>query len=137
MGWSTELFCNISFNRKSYNSLHEVEEDIEEAKRGVASCKETLRNLALITEPEKFYDKEEFNSPIAWVEESLSSSLELLEEYYRELERLEILKDNWDNCHDEKGLAINPPDNINWDTAFLEGDFVKSINNQDISKTLK
>ena len=32
MGWSTELFCNISFNRKTYNSLSEVESDIEETK---------------------------------------------------------------------------------------------------------
>ena len=30
MGWSTELFCNISYNRKTFNSKIEVEDEISD-----------------------------------------------------------------------------------------------------------
>ena len=38
-----------------------------------------------------------------------------------------MLKENWTKCHDENGLAIDPPNGIGWDTAFLDGDFVKTV----------
>ena len=53
MGWSTELFCNISFNKKTYNSLYDVERDIEECKDLMKVCVDKLRALALMTEPQK------------------------------------------------------------------------------------
>lgn len=41
MGWQTDLVCRISFNRKSYNNLYEVEEDIETNKKIVRDAKKT------------------------------------------------------------------------------------------------
>ena len=37
-----------------------------------------------------------------------------------------VLLENWDNCHTKEGLAIYPPDNVDWKTAYLHGDFVHS-----------
>ena len=30
----------------------------------------------------------------------------------------------WENCHDENGEAIKPPDNIDCMTAFISGDYL-------------
>lgn len=127
MGWCTELFCNIYFNKETYNHISQVEDKIEECEAGIKLCKNTIRKLAYMTEPNKFYNKEDYNSANDFIEQELSYSLNALEEYYYDLYKLELLKDNWDACHNKEGLAINPPEEINWNTAYLQGDFVKSI----------
>lgn len=124
MSWSTELFCNISYNRETFNSKIEVENKISDLDKEIETCKQTLRNMALMTEPTKFVDDN--TNPYDFVTGQVEDSLELLEEYLIDRWKLYILLDNWDNCHNEKGLAIYPPDEINWDTAYLHGDFVRS-----------
>ena len=134
MGWSTELFCSISFNRKSYNSLYEVEEDIEEAKNILQMYKDKIKAYAIMTEPEKMikFDDERYDNLLTQVNNEVTDMLNEMEEYYSELIKLQYLKENWDNCHDEKGLAIAAPENIHWDTAYLEGDYIKSNKNNDV-----
>ena len=131
MGWSTELFCNISFNRKTYNSLYEVEKDIDECKSMIQFYIDKLRALALMTEPQKMMnckDSEGFDlNPIDAINTEFDSIVEELDEYKFELFRLEYLRDNWEYCHNKEGLAINPPKDISWDTAYLDGDFVKTV----------
>ena len=124
MGWSTELFCNISYNRKTFNSKIEVEDEISDLDNRIESCKKVLRDMALMTEPSKFVDNN--TNPYYFVTEQVEDNLELLEEYIIERYKLLILLDSWDNCHNKEGLAIYPPDNVNWNTAYLHGDFVKS-----------
>ena len=130
MGWSTELFCNISFNRKSYNSLYEVESDIDELKKEIGTCKDSLQSLVFMTEPDRFYNKENYDSAIDWVRDEFENSISLLDELQYDLFKLEYLRDNWKNCHNNEGLAIPFPENIEWDTAYLEGDFVKTTKNE-------
>lgn len=132
MGWSTELFCNISFNRKSYNSLYEVESDIDELKKEIGTCKDSLQSLVFMTEPDKFYNKEEYDSALSWVRSEYNNNINLLEELQYDLFKLEFLRDNWENCHNDEGLAIPAPDDIKWDTAYLEGDFVRTTENKEI-----
>lgn len=134
MSWSTELFCNISFNRKTYNTKYEVETDLEELDKNIENCKRELRDLAIMTEPEKFYDKEDYTSPYDFVSRNLEENLELLEEFHVEKWKLEILLNNWDKCHNKEGLAIDPPNEISWDTAYLHGDFVNSVKYPDPNK---
>ena len=55
--------------------------------------------------------------------------LEEIEEYYYELIKLEYRRGNWDNCHTKEGLAINAPEEITWETAYLDGDFIKGTKN--------
>ena len=124
MSWSTELFCNVSYNRETFNSKYEVEDKISELDKNIESCKKTIRDMALMTEPSKFISNDE--NPYYFVIEQVEDNLELLEEYTIERWKLSLLLENWDNCHNEEGLAIYPPDEINWDTAYLHGDFVHS-----------
>lgn len=134
MGWSTELFCNLSFNKKTYNSLLEVENDIDEIKAILSNIKATLRQLAYITEPEKFYSKDDYNSPGDYIESELSRCLDELDDYYFDLVKLEYLRDNWYNCHDKDGFAIEPPKPMEWETAYITGDFIRTKENNDENK---
>ena len=131
MGWSTELFCNISFNRKSYNSLSEVGDDIETAKKIIQLYKDKIRAYAVMTEPDKMvkFDDERYDNLLMQIDGEVSDMLEEMEEYYDELFRLQYLWENWEHCHTKDGLAINAPKEITWETAYLDGDFVKSANN--------
>lgn len=126
MSWSTELFCNVSYSRETFNSKTEVENKISELDKCIETCKKNIRDMALMTEPSKFMSKDSDESPYYFVTEQVEDNLELLEEYLIDRWKLYILLDNWNNCHNEKGLAIYPPDNIKWDTAYLHGDFVRS-----------
>lgn len=129
MGWSTELFCNLSFNKKTYNSLLEVENDIDEINMILNNIKSTLRQLAYITEPEKFYSKDDYDSPGDYIESELSRCLDELDDYYFDLVKLEYLRDNWRNCHDKDGFAIEPPTPMDWETAYITGDFIRTRKN--------
>ena len=125
MGWNTELFCNITFNKETYNSKNEVLNEIDHIQKCLESAKQDCRNLLLMTEPKKFCPEDD--DPICWMTNLYNSNLELIEEYTITLYKLELLLENWDSCHNEEGLAINPPDNITWKTAFLDGDFVNTV----------
>ena len=116
MGWSTELFCNISFNRKSYNSLSEVGDDIETAKKIIQLYKDKIRAYAVMTEPDKMvkFDDERYDNLLMQIDGEVSDMLEEMEEYYDELFRLQYLWENWENCHTKDGLAINAPEEITW-----------------------
>ena len=131
MGWSTELFCNISFNRKTYNSLYEVESDIEEMKDILQRYKDKIKAYAVMTEPDKMikFDDESYDNLLSQVNDEVSDMLEEMEKQYYELIKLEYLRDNWDNCHTKEGLAINAPEEITWETAYLDGDFIKGTKN--------
>lgn len=127
MGWQTDLFCNLTFNRETFNSLYEVENRIEELSRYISDLKEALSNLAMMTEPSKMLSLEKGENPMGRINVMVKDILTDLEDYYIERWKLEILKDRWKDCHNEDGLAIDPPENIDWRTAFLDGDFVKSV----------
>ena len=133
MGWSTELFCNIHFNRQTYNSKYEVESQLEEVNNWITTLKEKLRDLAIMTEPRKYCD-EETQNPYYFVVNQFQDCITELEDSIIEKYKLELLLDNWDDCHNKEGLAINPPDGFRYDTAFLSGDFVKTIKYPDIKQ---
>jgi len=126
MSWSTELFCNISFNRKTYNSKYEVQDDIDDLNKQINTCKETIRDMVMITEPSKFVNKDNDENPYFFLCDNFKENIELLEELIIEKYKLDVLLNNWGNCHNKEGLAIYPPDEINWDTAYLHGDFIRS-----------
>lgn len=128
MSWSTELFCNISFSRETYNDKFEVEDRIKELEKLIQIVKNGIRDLVIMTEPSKYCPND--YEPICWVVNTFNDSIELMEEYTIELYKLNLLLDNWDECHDINGLAINPPENITYKSAYLSGDFINCINNE-------
>lgn len=124
MGWCTDLFCNVSFNRETFNSKRAVENKLEETRNYLQTAKDHLRNFVMMTEPQKFCPED--YDPMSWINNECQDWLDSIEEYTIECYKLELLLENWDNCHDENGLAISPPDNIDWNTAYMDGDFVRS-----------
>lgn len=126
MGWSSELFCNIHFNKQTYNNKYEVESQLEDLNNWINTCKEKLRDLAIMTEPRKYCD-EETQNPYYFVINEFKDCIDNLEEALIEKYKLELLLENWENCHNKEGLAIDPPEGIHYDSAFFWGDFVKSI----------
>lgn len=135
MSWSTELFCNITFNRETFNSKREVEERIEDLERYNQMLKDKIRDLVMMTEPQKFCP--EGYDTIIWIRNELQDILDALDECTTDLYKLNLLLENWEECHNEEGLAIAPPDGIDWNTVYLTGDFVKTTkcpNANDISR---
>lgn len=127
MAWSTELFCNISYNRETFNSKYEVEDKLETVNKCIDGCKKTLRDLALMTEPNKFFNDDPDSNTYYQITKEVEDNMELLDEYYTERYKLSLLLENWENCHNKEGLAIDPPENISWNTAYLHGDFVRTV----------
>lgn len=124
MGWSTNLFCNIEFNRQTYNTRNEVLDRIEEVKQCLKTTEDYLRSLVLITEPNKFCTED--CDPLNWLNVEFQENIKLYEEYIIELYKLDLLLNNWDACHNKEGLAINTPKGVNYGSAFLNGDFIKN-----------
>ena len=110
MGLSTNLYTQISFSRKTYTDIYQVDEDIRECKDMIQMYQKKLSQLAFMTEPKKCCPKEFIDYPLDWIQNELRECFEELEDYYWQLSKLEILKYSWDKCHDkETGLAIDPP----------------------------
>ena len=124
MSYSTDLWCCISFLRKTYKTKEDVQEDLEEARSNIRAAKETITKLVYMTEPSKFFN---FGSESAMelINYELQSAFDSLEEAYCNENRLSILLDEWDNCHDSEGKSIQPPDGIDCMTAFISGDYIK------------
>ena len=127
MGWSTELFCNITFNKETFNFNYDVENKIDDLNHLINFIKDRIKSFVIMTEPNKMLGEEERKDPLFYLSNTLKEDLEELEDYIIEKWKLEMLLENWDKCHNEDGLAIDPPENIDWRTAFLDGDFVKSV----------
>ena len=126
MGWGTTLFCNIYFHKETFNSKYDVQERIDEVTACLDVTKRHLHSLVVMTEPNKFVTDDE-TDPLYWVENECNRAIEDIREYTMELYRLNLLLDNWDACHTKEGLAIDPPEGVSYDTAFLEGDYVNSV----------
>ena len=130
MSTQTNLFCRISFYGATYNSLAEVERGIREASESIQEAKIEIRDLVMMTEPQKMLSVDSGDNVYDTVVERLNQCFDTIIESNDELFKLEHLKENWDACHDkDTGFAIPLPECIDYDAAFLEGDFIKSIKN--------
>ena len=128
MSTQTDLFCRISLFGETYNSLDKVEIGIREASEAIKEAKNEIRDLVMMTEPQKMLSVDSCDNVYDKVVRRLNQCFDTIIESNDELFKLEHLKSNWDACHDAKtGLAIPLPDSIDYDAAFLEGDFVKSL----------
>lgn len=123
MGWETDLFTNISFNRDTFNSIDTVNSRLDEVDHLIKIYEEDLKTTALITEPKKFCDEDQ--DPLWFITNKVRVALEELEILYIDRYKLSLLADAWDECHDKDGYAIPRPDNIKLNTSFLDGDFIK------------
>lgn len=123
MSQSTYLYTHLTFCGKTYNSLREVEEDLAKLDEQQKRIKNRLMTLAMMTEPSKFNDTTASNAE--WIENEVETLLEDYEYVQIDLYKLEMLKDSWDECHNENGLGIDPPEGL--DRTFIDGDYVKTV----------
>lgn len=124
MSWSTYLLTQIEFPRKSYTSLTQVFDDMDEAQKQIKFAKDTLQNLAFITEPQKFCGEED--DPMMWLKRELENAMEMYEESLIELENLRTLAVAWKNIKREGDQFAPPPFE---EESYLYGDFIPSSEN--------
>lgn len=126
MAWYTAYTTKLWFNRKTYNDLSIVLDDLEEIEGLISCCEKDLNDLAMITEPKKFC--EEDADPMAWVQIKVGECLEELRSLYIDRFKLQCLRDGWDYCHTEDGDPIHPPKELmnvdGYDCSYISGDFI-------------
>lgn len=124
MSWSTNLMCWIPFNRRTYNSKSKVESDYEYSNKLIETIKKNIAALVTTTEPQKYFPESE--NPVQEMLNELDGDIECLVEALDENIRLGFLLDNWDKCHTADGDAIPIPNEIKYDSAFIDGDFIRT-----------
>lgn len=127
MGWTTDLYCMVSFSKETYTSRSQVEYDLDEARQLVRLMEDKLRALAVMTEPLKMFPEiaERGDNALDAVTLIVNETLESYREYLWAQSKLELLLGNWDKCHTADGRPILPPDNVDWGSAFIDGDFIR------------
>ena len=123
MGWGTTLTTDIYYNRKSYNSLFEVEDDLKEEQNYIDSLKNELRMLVACTDPQKMLPQDQEWEPLEWLKNKTDQILSELEIAIGTRNDYQTLIDVWDDCHKD-GVARACPDGMSG--SYLEGDFVKT-----------
>lgn len=123
MGWGTTLVCGIYYNKKTYDTKYSVEEELEDLNDRLRDLREDILLLSAATDPNKVFPKSE--EPLTELRRRIKEDLEEIDEVTIDIFKLELLLENWDACHDKDGYAIDTPDNIEWDSAFLYGDFIE------------
>jgi len=124
MSQSTRLFTTINFAGKTYNSLNEVRVELQDIETRINELKSNLRVLAYMTEPNKM--KPEDATASEYLDANVNYLYTEFEDLFVKRYKLEMLLEEWDKCHNNKGLGINPPDSIKH-KSFIDGDFVYTV----------
>ena len=121
MSQSTRLFTTINFAGKTYNSLNDVRVELQDIETRIEDLKSNLRVLAYMTEPNKM--KPEDATASEYLDANVNYLYTEFEELFVKRYKLEMLIEEWDKCHNNEGLGINPPNEIKY-KSFIDGDFV-------------
>jgi hypothetical protein len=121
MSQSTRLFTTINFAGKTYNSLNDVRVELQDIETRIEDLKSNLRVLAYMTEPNKM--KPEDATASEYLDANVNYLYSEFEELFVKRYKLEMLIEEWDKCHNNEGLGINPPDDVKY-KSFIDGDFV-------------
>ena len=130
MGSGCTLRTNIYFSHKNYHSISEVEEDVKLQESFIANAEKDLMMLITMTEPDKFWRKDEAEvgeTPWIWMQNQAMQAIETIKEASEELSKLRTLLWEWSECHDKDGNAIEPPQGSNYADAYFWGDWIKSV----------
>ena len=130
MGSGCTLRTNIYFSHKNYKSIAEVEEEIKLQESFIANAEKDLMMLITMTEPERFWRKDEAEvgeTPWIWMQNQAMQAIETIKEASEELSKLRTLLYEWHECHDKEGLAIEPHKGTGYDKPYFWGDWIKSV----------
>ncbi len=127
MGWETRLTTTITFNRKTYDNIGEVQKDLSDVKDMIKYYRNKLLSLVMITEPKKFCEKDQ--DPMMWLQNEAEECIDELDSLFTEEYKLYQLKNDWDTCHTKEGDPIHPPKefcNGKWsgECGYIDGDFI-------------
>lgn len=122
MSYGTILTTDIYFNRKTYKDKWQVERDLKEVNENISKVRQALVALAVTTEPNKVIHVEDDDSVIDVVVESANEHIDSLMELTTEKDNLELLLDEWDDCHDGAGKPRNCPETFK--LPYIDGDFI-------------
>lgn len=102
MGWGTSLYSEIYFDRLTLDTKNKVEECLEKVQGDLLYCRTRIKNLVLMTEPNKF-----FTDPTQDLIITLNNEVDDLLEWYDDLvileSKLQQLLFEWDELVDENG----------------------------------
>lgn len=105
MGGTTNLFCNIHFDKETFEFKSDVINKLNETNKLIGTNELNIHNLAIMTEPNKVFNS---NADLFYViKTEVEDILENLKNLYIKRYKLELLLNNWDN-----NIAITPPENI-------------------------
>ena len=133
MGWGIYLYPQIYYSKVDFKSKWDVEREIESLKQVIKMLEQKLLSLVMTTEPRKMMAEDEECSPSEWLlleyRDLMEGDDSSLKSFYYNLWKLELLCENWDNAHTKDGKAISPPKNSfkEYNTAYMDGDFIESI----------
>ena len=128
MGWQTDVITQIVFNKETYNSIYEIEEEIECNNKCIQNIKDELYAMTIARPEDLLIHNEEMD--LLGLQRDVRDKLELLEECIIENYKLEILKDNFDL---RDGDYINNPEKTQNINKWLVAHFIlesKDINNE-------
>lgn len=112
MGFGTYHTHTYYFSHETYTEKQGVLDAIEDDGELIGRYKDRLKALALMTEPQKFFDS---GNCLQQVQDEVSGILESLEELFIHQQRLYDLYYDWDESHTEiagKEFAIEAPKEI-------------------------
>lgn len=127
MGWETRLTTTLSFNRKTYDTIGQVNSDLDEVKDMIKYYRNKLIGLVMMTEPKKFCGEDQ--DPMWWLQHEAEECMDELDDLYTEEFKLFCLKNDWKTCHTEDNEPIHLPKqmcNSEWsgECAYIDGDFI-------------
>ena len=128
MGWQTDVITQIVFNKETYNSIYEIEAEIECNNKCIQNIKDELYVMTIARPEDLLIHNEEMD--LLGLQRDVRDKLELLEESIIENYKLEILKDNFDL---RDGDYINNPEKTQNIKKWLVDNFIlesKDINNE-------
>lgn len=125
MGWKTLLHTSISFNRKSYDDISLIDDDIELEKSLIERAEKELYMLSTMTDYAKLFSIEGYEQPFDVVRQKVEENIETIKDASVELYRLSLIKNAFENARNKDGVFKKTPDGFNWDDSYITGDCLK------------
>lgn len=128
MSWETTLLSFIDFHRQTFDSMHAIEEAMDECNSLIRLAKEDLFALATATDGSIFLEKDSECTVFDALRAKFHNAIDILEEELPKLNDLYKIKENFEKAQytgkDGKKYFKPIPKNISWDDAFIDGDFI-------------
>lgn len=94
MGWQTDVIAQLVFNKETYNSYYQVDDEINQNKRTIQNIIEELSVMATARPEDLLIHNEDMD--LMGLQREVKDKIEILGECIIENYKLECLKENFD-----------------------------------------